>query len=90
MIRDTSPATARSSYAALPDMQVYMDALLVEGGRIAYHWTFTGTNTGPGGAGKAVRVVGYEEGTLDDDVLMAASAGHCDQAEYDRQLRHGV
>jgi hypothetical protein len=67
-----------------------MDDLIVDGHRIEYHRTFTGTNTGPGGTGKAVLVSGYEEWTIDDDGLIAASLGHYDQAEYARQLEHGV
>jgi hypothetical protein len=39
-----------------------MDDLNVDGDRIEYHWTFTGTNTGPGGTGKAVRVRGSRSG----------------------------
>jgi uncharacterized protein (TIGR02246 family) len=88
--REAITATARGFYTALPDMQVYMDDLLVDGDRIEYRWTFTGTNTGPGGSGKAVRVVGYEEWTLDEDGLIAASSGHYDAAEYARQLEYGV
>jgi nuclear transport factor 2 (NTF2) superfamily protein len=83
-------ATAQGFYAALPDMQVYLDDLIVDGDRIEYHWTFTGTNTGPGGTGRAVRVVGYEEWTIDADGLIAASSGHYDAAEYARQIREGV
>ena len=88
--RDAISATARSFYTALPDMQVYMDDLVVDGVRIEYRWTFTGTNTGPGGSGNAVRVSGYEAWTIDGDGLIAASAGRYDQAEYARQLEHGV
>jgi len=82
--------TAMSFFVALPDMQVYMRNLVVEGGRVEYHWTFTGTNTGPGGTGNAVRVDGYEEWTMSDEGLIAASLGHYDPAEYARQLAHGV
>jgi predicted ester cyclase len=81
---------ARGFYVALPDMQVFFDDLVADGDRIEYHWTFTGTNTGPGGAGKAVRVRGFEEWTIDDTGLIGASLGHYDQAEYARQLEHGV
>ena len=88
--RDAITATAQGFYTALPDMQVYMNDLVIDGNRIEYHWTFTGTNTGPGGTGNAVRVVGYEEWTIDDAGLIAASLGHYDQAEYARQLEHGV
>jgi len=88
--RDAITATAAGFYAALPDMQGYLDDLVVDGDRIEYHWTFTGTNTGPGGTGNAVRVVGYEEWTIGDDGQIAASSGHYDAAEYARQLEHGV
>ena len=71
-------------------MRVYFDDLVVEGDRIEYHWTFTGTNTGPGGTGNAARVKGYEEWTISDEGLIAASQGHYDAAEYARQLAHGV
>ena len=81
---------ARGFYVALPDMQVFMDKLVVEGERTEYHWTFTGTNTGPGGKGKAVRVRGFEEWRIDAKGLIASSRGHYDQADYARQLEHGV
>ena len=71
-------------------MQVYLDDLVIDDRRVEYHWTFTGTNTGPGGTGHAVRVSGYEVWTLDDDGLIAASSGHYDAAEYARQLADGV
>jgi uncharacterized protein (TIGR02246 family) len=88
--REAIAETARGFYAALPDMQVYLDDLIVDSDRIKYHWTFTGTNTGPGGTGNSVRVVGYEDWTIDDDGLIAASSGHYDAAEYARQLKDGV
>lgn len=81
---------ARGFYEALPDMQVYLDDLVVDGDRIEYHWTFTGTNTGPGGTGKSVRVSGFEEWTMDERGLIAASLGHYDAEEYARQLREGA
>jgi len=56
----------------------------------AFHWTLTGTNTGPGGTGKFVRISGYELWQLDNDGLIEESKGHFDSAEYERQLKHGV
>ena len=82
--------TARSFMVAFPDMQVLMDDLLLEGESVEYHWTLVGTNTGPGGTGRRVRISGFEEWTFGDDGLIAASLGHYDQAEYERQLEHGV
>jgi hypothetical protein len=81
---------ARSFMTAFPDMQVLMDDLLVQPAGVQYHWTLIGTNTGPGGTGNRVRITGFEEWTIGDDGLIAESQGHYDQAEYDRQLEHGV
>jgi uncharacterized protein (TIGR02246 family) len=80
---------ARGFMTAFPDMVVAMDSLYVEEDVIEYHWTLTGTNTGPGGTGNAVRISGYEAWTLGADGLIAASKGHFDEAEYRRQLEHG-
>ena len=81
---------ARSFMIAFPDMRVLMDDLRVQDGGIEYHWTLIGANTGPGGTGNRVRITGFEEWTIGDDGLIAESQGHYDQAEYDRQLEHGV
>ena len=81
---------ARSFMDALPDMRVEMDDLVAKDGGAEYHWTCTGTNTGPGGTGNRVRFSGYEEWTIGDDGLIAASLGHFDEAEYAHQLAHGV
>jgi predicted ester cyclase len=88
--RDAITAVAASFYEALPDMQVYFDDLVVDRDRIEYHWTFTGTNTGPGGTGNAVRVKGFESRAIDEDGLIAASIGSYDAEEYARQLAEGV
>ena len=81
---------ARSFMVAFPDMQVLMDDVLAKGENAEYHWTLVGTNTGPGGTGHRVRISGFEEWAIGDDGLIATSLGHYDQAEYDRQLEHGV
>ncbi len=79
---------ARSFMDAYPDMRVLMDNLRVRDGGVEYHWTFIGTNTGPGGTGSSVHISGFEEWTLGDDGLIAESQGHFDQVEWDRQLAH--
>jgi nuclear transport factor 2 (NTF2) superfamily protein len=81
---------ARGFMIALPDIEVRLDDLLVQDSGIEFHWTFTGTNTGPGGTGNRVRISGFEEWTIDEDGLIAESQGHYDQDEYDRQLEDGV
>lgn len=81
---------ARSFIEAFPNIQVFMDDLVVRDETVEYHWTFTGTNDGPGGTGKSVRISGFEEWTLGDDGLVVRSRGSYDQDEYDRQLAHGA
>lgn len=83
-------ASAQGFMTAFPDMVVSMDSVALEGNRAVYRWTLTGTNTGPGGAGRAVRISGYEEWTFGADGLVAESQGHFDEAEYDRQLNAGT
>ena len=77
---------ARSFISAFPDIQVFMDDVVFKDETVEYHWTFTGTNTGPGGTGNAVRVSGFEEWTFGAEGLVAESQGHYDQDDYDRQL----
>jgi hypothetical protein len=81
---------AQSFMGAFPDMQVIMDELVIRATGAEYRWTLIGTNTGPGGTGNRVRISGFEEWTIGDDGLIAASLGHYDQSEYDRQLEQGV
>jgi hypothetical protein len=81
---------ARSFMVAFPDLEVLMDDLRLEGERAEYHWTLVGTNTGPGGTGHPVQISGFEEWTIGDDGLIAASLGHFDQSEYDRQVQHSA
>jgi uncharacterized protein (TIGR02246 family) len=79
-------ATARGDMTAFPDMVVRLDSLSRDGDHAIFHWTWTGTNTGPGGTGKRVHLPGYEEWTIAVDGLIAESKGHYDEAEYQRQL----
>jgi len=83
-------ATARGYMAAFPDMVVKMTQMSQEGGHPIFHWLWTGTNTGPGGTGKFVRITGYEEWTLDAQGRIAESKGHFDEAEYQHQLKVGA
>jgi predicted ester cyclase len=79
---------AEAFIAAFPDIQVLMDDVVLRGdGSVEYRWTFTGTSAD---TGKSVRVPGYEEWTVAPDGLIAESRGHYDQAEYHRQLQHGI
>ena len=77
---------AQGFMTAFPDLAVAMDGVEGRGDHAVYRWTLTGTNTGPGGTGRAVRISGYEEWALGPDGLIAESQGYFDQADYDRQL----
>ena len=87
--RSAITGAAKSFMDAFPDMQVLLDDVRLRKGGAEYHWTLVGTNTGPGGTGNRVRIGGYEEWKIVDG-LIAASQGHYDEAEYDRQVGHGV
>lgn len=80
-------AAAQGFMTAFPDLVVRMDRVEVAGTRVIYRWTLTGTNTGPAGTGRPVHISGYEEWTIGADGLIAASLGHFDEADYDRQLQ---
>jgi predicted ester cyclase len=94
-INNGLPAVGRAAIAreaqafmtTFPDMIVTFDGLERRGDRTAFHWTLTGTNTGPGGTGKRVRISGYELWKIANDGLIADSLGHFDAAEYERQLK---
>ena len=78
---------ARGFMRDFPDMIVTFDKLEPRGDQTEFHWTLTGTNTGPSGTGNKVRINGYELWKIDKDGLIAESKGHFDAVEYDRQLK---
>jgi hypothetical protein len=81
-------AAAQGFMTAFPDMVVTMDRLDEQEGEgtATYHWTLAGTNTGPGGTGKPVRISGHEEWVIGSDGLIVDSLGHFDVTDYQRQL----
>ena len=97
-VNDGPPAVGRAAITEvargfmrdLPDMIVTMDEVAHESDGTKFHWTLTGTNTGPGGTGGRLCISGYELWTISEDGLIGDSKGHFDNAEYERQLQHGV
>ncbi len=81
---------AQEFMTAFPDLIIQMNGLDFEGEQVIYRWTLTGTNTGPGGTGNAVRISGFEKWTMSPNGLVAESSGNFDAADYERQLEHGV
>jgi uncharacterized protein (TIGR02246 family) len=94
-VNDGPPAVGRAAIAreaqafmtTFPDMIVTMDKVVHDEEGTKFHWTVTGTNTGPGGTGNKVRISGYELWKIDKDGLIGESQGHFDSAEYERQLK---
>jgi predicted ester cyclase len=93
-VNDGSPAVGRAAITAVaqgfmtafPDLIVALDRLTVNGAQIEYHWTLTGTDRGPGGTGRAVKISGFEAWRFGPDGLIAESKGQFDAADYQRQL----
>ena len=88
--RTAITATASAFMTAFPDMVVRLDEIVPQSNGATFRWIWTGTNTGPGGTGKSVRIKGYEEWTIGSDNLIKESKGHYDEAEYQRQLQQGA
>jgi len=93
-VNDDPPAVGRAAItevamgfmSAFPDMVVTFDRLVNRPQGVEFHWTLTGTNTGPGGTGRMVRISGYEEWQMDAGGLIADSTGHFDAVDYQQQL----
>jgi len=93
-VNDGSPAVGRAAITAVaqgfmtafPDLVIKFDRLAMNGAKVEYHWTLTGTDRGPGGGGHAVRISGFEEWRFGPDGLVVESNGHFDAADYQRQL----
>jgi len=80
---------AREFMTASPDLKVSMDDLVFKDEVVEYHWTLTGTNSGPGGTGHGVAISGYEEWRFGKDGRIAKSLGHFDAADFQQQQRNG-
>jgi hypothetical protein len=83
---DAITKAAQGFMTAFPDLVVKRDSVRKSGANITYHWTLTGTNTGPGGTSNPVKISGFEEWRFGPDGLIAESKGHLDAADYQRQL----
>ena len=97
-VNANTPAVGRQAIAkvaagfmtAFPDIIVVMDSLITKPEATAFHWTLTGTNTGPGGTGSKVKISGVEMWQLNTAGLIQESKGSFDADEYNRQLKVGV
>ena len=88
--REAITKVAQGFMTAFPDIVVAMDSLLTKSNGTEFHWTLTGTNSGPGGTGNKVNVSGFEVWTFSEGGLIEKSIGSFDADEYNRQLKEGV
>jgi predicted ester cyclase len=84
--RSAIAGSAQEFMTTFPDLQVAMDDLVMTSDGAEFHWTLTGTHTGPGGSGNRVRISGVEVWKIAEEGLIAESQGHFDAADYQRQL----
>ena len=88
--REAITKVAQGFMTAFPDMIVAMDTVFTSFNGTEFHWTLTGTNSGPGGTGNKVKITGFEVWTFDENGLIEKSIGSFDADEYNRQLKVGV
>ena len=96
--RQAVEAAVQSVMTAYPDFVMWLGSLDNEGHRVAwrwleqkgdrqrFHWTFIGTNTGPGGTGNRVRISGYDDWKIGPDWLITEAKRYYDAQEWDRQV----
>lgn len=78
---------AQGFYKEFPDLVVHMDDIRTAGNNAIFVWTLEGKHSE---TGNRVRVGGWEEWLLSDDVRVAESRGRFDAADYDRQVAGGA
>jgi len=78
---------AQGFYGEFPDLVVRLDEIRTAGHNAVFLWTLEGTHSE---TGKSVKVSGWEEWLLSDNVLVSELLGRFDAAEYDRQVAEGV
>jgi uncharacterized protein (TIGR02246 family) len=73
---------AAGFFADVPDLKLVCDTMRCAGTHVAYFWTFTGTHSG---TKNSLRVAGWEEWDLDENLKVTASRGWYDADDYARQ-----
>jgi uncharacterized protein (TIGR02246 family) len=70
--RDGVAAMAAGFYADVPGLHLTCDGLRVADDHVVYLWTYTGTDAR---TGQPVRVSGWEEWDVDDELRVTSSRG---------------
>ena len=74
---------AAGFFTDVPDLALTCDELRCAGSHVLYAWTFTGHDAK---TGRPLRVRGWEEWDLDEDLKVQASRGWYDADVYARQV----
>ncbi|MEM7177138.1 MAG: nuclear transport factor 2 family protein [Pseudomonadota bacterium] len=77
---------AAGFYADVPDLTLTCDYVRCAGSHVIFAWTFTGHDAN---TGKPLKISGWEEWDLDDDLKVKASRGWFDAEDYARQAQPG-
>lgn len=77
-------------FTDFPDLVLRMDDLRSGGNQAIFLWTLEGTNSGPGGTGKFVRIAGWQNWRLSENLLIVHADDGFDATEYERQIREGA
>ena len=78
---------AKGFYAEFPDIIVHCDALRLSGSHALFVWTLEGHHSE---TGNFVKVGGWEEWELDENLKVKSSLGWFDGPEYERQIAEGL
>lgn len=74
-------------FVEFPDLILRMDDLRTGGHQAIYFWTLEGTNNA---TGNFVRIPGWQNWVLSEDLLIIEADGGFDAEEYERQVEEGI
>jgi len=77
---------AAGFYADVPDLTLSCDDIRLSGSHALYAWTFTGHDAG---TGNPLKIRGWEEWELGEDLKVKSSRGWFDAEDYGRQVEGG-
>lgn len=85
--RDAVAEMAASFYADFPNLIVHCDGIRTSGDHAVFVWTLEGHHAE---TKNFVKVGGWEEWDLDENLKVRVSTGWFDVEEYDRQIAEGL
>ena len=76
-------AMAAGFHADVPDLVLQCDGIRGAGNHVVYLWTFTGHDAN---SKNPLKICGWEEWELDEDLKITSSLGWFDAEDYQRQV----